>query len=182
MKGDFMKFNFETSYNQKSLSVMAKCIRKTSRKSKSKRSTILGWVVILFALFLCFYPEDGVFVINSNKVITFIVALIIFVVLIFQDKINGYFAKRHMLKGTEIAKSFFDTENRKEFVSETAVGKSQFSFDKIQEIAETSEYFVFIFSQNHAQIYDKNKLSGGSVDDFRAFLKDVTGKGIVSVK
>lgn len=177
-----MQFSFETSYNQKSLSVMAKCIRKTSRKAKSKRSTVLGLIVILFALFLCLYPQDGAFVITSNKVITFIVALVILVTLVFQDKINGYFAKRHMLKGTENAVSLFDTEKRCEFVSETAVGKSQFSYDKIEAIAETSEYFVFIFSQNHAQIYDKSKLSGGSVDDFRAFLTDVTGKEIIAVK
>lgn len=41
-----MKFTFETEHNQKALSVMAKCIRKTARAKHSKRSHIFGWIVI----------------------------------------------------------------------------------------------------------------------------------------
>ena len=45
-----MKFTFETEYNQKALSVMAKCIRKTARAKHSKRSHVFGWIVIALAL------------------------------------------------------------------------------------------------------------------------------------
>ena len=41
---------------------------------------------------------------------------------------NGYFAKKRLLKGTEKALSVFDTAIDS-FSSETAVGKSEFTYD-----------------------------------------------------
>ena len=49
-------------------------------------------------------------------------------------------------------------------------------------IAETDRYFVFVFSESHAQIYDKNNLSGGYVSAFREFITEKMGKPILSVK
>ena len=177
-----MQFTFETLYNQKSLSVMAKCIRKTVRKKRSKRSHIFGWIVFVLALLLSFSSGDEGFVIDSGKIITCIAALAILIALIFEDKLNGYFAKKRLLPGTEKAASTFDTENTDSFNFATAVGKSEFSYDKIVLIAETPVYFVFVFSSSHAQIYDKNNLSGGSVDEFRKFISEVTNKEIITVK
>ena len=110
-----MKYTFETLYNQEALTIMAKCLRKTVRRKKSKRSHFLG---------------------------------------------------------TEIATAF---------ISETAIGKSEFSYDKVAQIAETERYFVFIFSENHAQVYDKVSISGGTVDEFREFISKVTNKTVVFV-
>ena len=177
-----MKFTFETEYNQKTLSVMAKCIRNTVRKKKSKRSHIFGWIVLVLALLLSFSSGDEGFVIDSRKVITWIAALAILIALIFENQINGYFARKRILPGTEKAVSTFDTENTGSFFSETAVGKTEFSYDRIGLIAETTEYFVFLFSQSHAQIYDKNNISGGTAQEFRNFISEVTKKEIITVK
>ncbi len=177
-----MQFTFETEYNQKSLSVMAKCIRKTARAKRSKRSHILGWIVIALALLLSFSSGDEGFTITFRTVITWIAAAVMLIVLLFEDKINGYFARKRMLKGTEKAVSTFDTENPDAFISETEVGKSEFSYDKIAMIAETDLYFVFVFSASHAQVYDKNSLSGGTVNEFREFITQKTGKEICHIK
>ncbi len=177
-----MKYTFETTYNQKTLSVMAKCIRKTVRKSHSKRSHIFGWIILALALLLSFSSGDEGFVITTNKVITWVAALAILIALVFEDKINGYFAKKRLLKGTENATSTFDTENTESFVSETKVGKSEFYYDKILIICETDGYFVFVFSNSHAQIYDKNNLLGATADEFRKFISKVTNKSIITVK
>ena len=177
-----MQFTFETLYNQKSLSVMAKCIRNTVRKKRSKRSHIFGWIVFVLALLLSFSSGDEGFIIDSRKIITWIAALAILIALIFENQINGYFARKRLLKGTEKAVSTFDTENTDSFISETAVGKSEFSYDRIGLIAETAGYFLFIFSSSHAQVYDKNNLSGGTADEFRKFISEVTNKEIVTVK
>lgn len=176
-----MKFTFETEYNQKALSVMAKCIRKTARAKHSKRSHIFGWTVIALALFLSFSSGDEGFVITFKTVITWIAAAVMLIVLLFEDKINGYFARKRMLKGTEKAVATFDTENPDMFVSKTEVGKSEFNYDKISMIAETERYFVFVFSTNHAQIYDKNTLDGGTVNAFREFVVQRTQKTFVKV-
>ncbi len=177
-----MQFTFETEYNQKSLSVMAKCIRKTARAKRSKRSHILGWIVIALALLLSFSSGDEGFTITFRVVITWIAAAVMLIVLLFEDQINGYFAGKRMLKGTEKSVATFDTENPDMFVSQTEVGKSEFNYDKIAMIAETGRYFVFVFSASHAQIYDKNSLSGGTVNEFREFITQKTEKTVIKVK
>ncbi len=177
-----MKFTFETEYNQKALSVMAKCIRKTARAKHSKRSHIFGWIVIALALLLSFSSGDEGFTITFRVVITWLAAAVMLTVLLFEDKINGYFAKKRMLKGTEKAVATFDTEIPDIFVSQTEVGKSEFNYDKIAMIAETERYFVFVFSASHAQVYDKKTLSGGTVNEFREFITKMTGKEICPVK
>ena len=125
--------------------------------------------------------ENG-FVIDLRTIITWTAAGIIILTLLFEDAINGYFAGKRLLKGTERAISVFDTEMTDAFISETAIGKSAFSYDRIQLIAETQRYFVFVFSANHAQLYDKGSLSGGTADDFRNFITGKTGLPIVPVK
>ena len=49
-------------------------------------------------------------------------------------------------------------------------------------MAETKDYFVFLFSKNHAQVYDKRTLTGGTAEEFRAFMQEKTGKAIEIVK
>ena len=117
-----MQYTFETLYNQKSLAVMAKCLRKTIRKKKSKRSHIFGWLVVVLAVLLSFVSGDEGFVIDLRTIITWTAGAAIVIALVFEDQINGYFARKN---------------------------------EKIGMIAETGKYFVFVFSENHAQVYDK---------------------------
>ena len=49
-------------------------------------------------------------------------------------------------------------------------------------MVELPEYFVFLFDKNHAQIYTKAGMTGGSPEEFRAFLAEKTGKEILFVK
>ena len=48
-------------------------------------------------------------------------------------------------------------------------------------IAETGKYYVFVFSENHAQIYDKSTMSGGTTEEFEHFLCNMTKKAVVKV-
>ena len=176
-----MEYTFESLYNQEALTIMAKCLRKTVRRKKSKRSHIFGWIVVILAVILSVASDAESFAIDFKKVITWTAALAIVISFIFEDWLNGYFAKKRMLKGTEKSTSTFDTEIANAFVSETAIGKSEFSYDKVAQIAETERYFVFIFSENHAQVYDKVSISGGTVDEFREFISKVTNKTVFFV-
>ena len=176
-----MEYTFESLYNQEALTIMAKCLRKTVRRKKSKRSHIFGWIVVILAVILSVASDAESFAIDFKKVITWTAALAIVISFIFEDWLNGYFAKKRMLKGTEKSTSTFDTEIATAFISETAIGKSEFSYDKVAQIAETERYFVFIFSENHAQVYDKVSISGGTVDEFREFISKVTNKTVVIV-
>ncbi len=174
-----MEFIFETVYNQRALTTMAKGIRKIARKKRTKRSHIFGWIVIALALLLALADIKDGFVLTANKIITLVAALVIFIVLIFEDRINGYVARKRMLPGTEKSTVKFVEEG---FYSETEAGKSEWNYDRILILAETKDYFIFVFSSSHAQVYDKNNLSGGTVEEFRKFICERTGKTMTTIK
>ena len=67
------------------------------------------------------------------------------------------------------------------YYSETEIGSSEFKYSAIMSLAETENYFVFIFSQSHAQVYNKKSIEGGTIEEFREFIKEVTGKEIEAV-
>lgn len=169
-----MEFSFETTYDQKALTAMAKGLRKTVRKKRSRRSHILGWIIIFLATFLGLF--SGPF--DFRAAITLLAALVMFVVLCFEDHINGYFAGKRILPGTETSISYFTADV---FSSATKIGKSEFYYENIAALAEANHYFIFLFSNNHAQVYDKRTLTGGCIDEFRGFIQDKTQKTIVAV-
>ncbi len=174
-----MEFVFETTYNQKALTAMAKGVRKTARKKRTKRSHLFGWIVIALAILLTLAGIKDGFEITANRIITWLAALVILIVLLFEDKINGYVAGKRMLPGTEKSRVMFTEEG---FYSETQAGKSEWNYDRILILAETKDYFIFVFSSSHAQVYDKNNLSGGTAQEFRKFICEKTGKAMTTIK
>jgi len=173
-----MEFKFETAYDQDAVTAMAKAIRKTARKKRSRRSHILGVIVIALALLLTLPLGDKEFVIDFKTVVTWLVAAILFFTLIFEDKLNGYIARKRMLPGLQKATVTFKAEG---YHSETEIGSSEFKYSTIMLLVETANYFVFVFSQNHAQVYDKKSMTGGTMEEFRAFMKSATGKEIQNI-
>ena len=173
-----MEFKFETAYNQEAITVMAKALRKTVRKKKSHRSHIFGVLVIILALLLTLPLGGKAFVLDFKTIITWLVAVILCFTLIFEDKINGYVARKRMLPGLEKAIVTFNEEG---YRSETELGSSEFKYGSIMLLAETADYFVFVFSQSHAQVYDKKSIAGGTIEEFRAFIQNATGKEIQNV-
>jgi len=83
-----------------------------------------------------------------------------------------------ILKGTQSVKAVFRDDG---YFSETELGRSEWKYDKIIGLAETKRYFVFIFSQSHAQVYDKNSLTGGTVSEVSAFIEKKTGRKMMRV-
>ena len=137
-----MEFRFETRYDQRGLTAMARALRKTIRKKGSRRSHISGWCIVALAVVL--------------------VA-----------------AKKKMLPGTSSAKSVFTEEG---YTSTTEAASTGFHYETVQQVCETADYFVFLFSRQHGQIYDKATLSGGTAEEFRAFITEKTGKPIAYIE
>ena len=54
--------------------------------------------------------------------------------------------------------------------------------ESIKIIAETNDYFVFVFDMNHAQVYDKKCLSEEKTNEFREFISEKTGLKILEIK
>ena len=174
-----MEFIFDTVYNQKAVTTMAKALRKTLRKKRSRRSHRLGWIVVVLALLLTLPIGGKDFTVDFRTIITWIATFAILIALLFEDGINGYIARKRMLVGTGQAISIFNEEN---YCSESDMGRTEWRYENIRVLAETKDYFVFLFDMSHAQVYDKNTLTGGTVDAFRQFIIDRTGKEMQQIK
>lgn len=157
-------FSFETDYNMNTFISMARALRKTVRKKHSKRSHIFGWGVVVLGVASVF--------LWGPKVLTIAAVIVLILALLFEDRLNAWFAMKRMLKGMEKARSDF-YEDR--YRSATDIGTTEWHYDKIKGIAEDNGYFIFLFSESHTQAYDKRKMSGGSQDDFRGFIEEKTG-------
>lgn len=171
-----MEFVFETEYNQRAMTAMAKGLRKTVRKKHSRRSHIFGWIVLALALLLSWVSEG---LAGTGTLVTWAAAVVMLLTMIFEDWINGYVARKRMLPGTAHAKATFTEEG---YHSETAAGNTRWKYENIAAMAEMNRYFVFLFGKNHGQIYDKRHLTGGTVEEFRAFMESKTGKVMETVK
>ena len=156
-------FSFETDYDINTFIAMARALRMTVRKKRSKRSHILGLGVA--ALGVCSIILWG------PKLLTIAAIAVIILALLFEDRLNAWLAMKRMLSGMERARSDF-YEDR--YVSATDIGTTEWQYDKIKAIAEDQAYFIFIFSESHTQAYDKRKMSGGTADVFRNFIMKKT--------
>lgn len=175
-----MKFTFITSYDQKVLTAMARTLRKTARKKRSFRAHFFGWIVVAFGIFLLLPLGEDNFEFSFRTILTLSVILILLLVLLKEDSINGYISRKRLLPQLQSSTTVFST-NDAEYHSSTQVGNSDFRYDNIIALAETADYFVFIFSESHAQIYDKSSITGGTTEDFRNFIQSVTGLSLQQV-
>lgn len=174
-----MEFTIENVYDQKAVTAMAKALRKTIRKKRNRCVRIFGWIVVALAVLLSIPMGGEKFVLSFRTVITWIAGIMVLISLLFEDRINGYVARKRMLKGTERGSVVFREEG---YNSSSEIGKSEWFYDKISLIIEIGDYFVFAFDQSHAQVFLKAAISGGTVDEFREFICRKTGKEVLHVK
>lgn len=174
-----MEFTFNTVYDQKAVTAMARGLRKTIRKKRSRRSHIFGWLVIALVLLLSLPLDGESLVVDGRTVITWAAGLFIFVALVFEDRLNAWIARKRMLAGTDRAISTFTQEG---YCSESAMGRTEWRYENIGRIAEDGKYFIFVFDKSHAQVYAKQGMTGGTAEDFRSFLAQRTGKEVQIIK
>lgn len=164
-----MKFTIETVYDQKAMTAMVRALRKTVNKKRSKRTHRFGMIAIILGLFLLFSADA----INFRLVITLTVVAVIVLALIFEDAINAYFTRKRGLPGLEKAVVTFHENG---YHSVTALGESDFYYNTIQCFIECGDYFIFAFGPSHGQVYNKRNITGGTAEDFSAFITEKTGK------
>ena len=87
-------------------------------------------------------------------------------------------AKKRLRPGTEEVSAIFRDEG---YETKTEAECFNWVYARINYLAETKYYFVLIFDQNHAQVFDKEEMSGGTEEEFRDFITTKTGKTIEKV-
>ena len=168
-----MEFSFTTTYDLPALTRMARALRKTVRKKHSRRSRIYAAVVMtLGAVVLIF--GDG----TARKGLMVAVLAVMALTLIFEDKLNGFLALKRMAPGSNVAQTVF-TEDC--YRSSAKLGSTEWSYENIVAVAEDARYFIFLLGKSHAQLYDKQNMTGGTPEEFAAFISEKTGKNVIGI-
>ncbi len=172
-------FTFVTRYDQRALTAMARGMRKTLRRRKNLFTRIFGWSVFILGLALSLMPGENGFEITGRTLISWLALLALLLVLLLEDSVNGFLSGRKKLTGLEkITVTFLPEEYR----SVADIGKTQWTYEGIAAIAEAPDYFIFMLNAFYAQVFDKRTLSGGTVQEFRDFIRQRTGKAITAIR
>ncbi|MBQ8611905.1 MAG: YcxB family protein [Oscillospiraceae bacterium] len=173
-----MEFTFETAYDQKAVTAMVRALRKTQRKKRSRRSHIFGWIVIALGTLLSVSDFINSRV-DAGTVITLLTVLLLLAVFVWEDSINAYIARKRTLPGLMHTSAVFTADS---YRTATEMGNTEWFYPNILSVVELPAYFVFLFSKNHAQVYAKAGMTGGSAEEFCAFIAEKTGKEVLHIK
>ena len=111
--------------------------------------------------------------------ISLLIEVMLLSVLLFQDRFNGMIARKNTLAGT---KEYHVALGEDSYTVVTAVTTSTFRYELIDALAESQEYTILLMKKRYAQPLDKRTLTGGTVEEFKRFLEEKTGKTFRRVK
>ena len=155
------------------MTVAARAMRRVLRRKRSILWAIFGWTVF-FINALLLIPFDGEpFVLDVRTVTSMLVEVMLLSVLLFQDRLNGMIACKNTLAGTKEYRVVFGEES---YTVVTEVATSTFRYELIDAMAESQDYIIFLMKKRYAQPLDKRTLTGGTVEEFKRFLDEKTGK------
>lgn len=169
-----MEFTCKTLYNQKAMTVMARALRKTIRKSSSKKMRTASWITAAISLVCMAVSLNKPWLAAANGTVAVLLVLLVWK----EDTCNAFFARRKGLPGTSECTAVFRPDC---YETQITGALTRWQYDRVLMMAETEQFIVFILGRNHAQAYDKAHLSGGTEAAFRSFLEERTGKTIEKI-
>lgn len=169
-----MEFTCHTTYDHKALTAMARAVRKTVRSKRSRWIHLYAWIIIALLLVSLWLSWGNVW----QTVLHCVVIASLLLIHWKEDAINGYFAKRKALPGTDFADTIFYSDH---YLVKTAAAESKWQYDKILALAETEDYFLFVMGKNHALAIEKATLEGGSIPEFCRFIEEKSGRKLQNI-
>ena len=174
-----MDFRFETDYDLDTLTAMAKGLRRTVRKKRSRRVHVFAAITFLLCACVLLTGLLSGEPFDARDAVTLLAILTGLVTGLLEDRLNARAAKARLLPGTEHAATVFDEDG---YTMTTGGTETRWQYAQILAIAETKRYFILALSKNHAQAVDKEGIQGGSAEEFRAFITEKTGKPVTYIK
>ena len=187
-----MTFEIHSNITNRSMTVAARAMRKVLRRKRSIMWAIFGWTVF-FINTLLLIPLDGFdllgnvfgihigepFALDVRTVTSLLVEVMLLSVLLFQDRFNGMIARKNTLAGTKEYHVAFGEDS---YTVVTAATTSTFRYELIDALAESQDYIILLMKKRYVQPLDKRTLTGGTVEEFKRFLEEKTGKDFRRVK
>ena len=175
-----MEFHFTTVYDRACLTAMAKALRKTVRRRHSRRTSVFGWAIVLFVIALWLPIITGRRSADFGDWISLFAAVMVAFVLLQEDSLNAALAAKRMLPSSRMAEAAF-TDSGYRNVTEAAVTEWSYENIPLAAICDVGDYVVFALNKTFAQAYDKRSLSGGSIEEFYAFIAQKTGQAVEKI-
>ena len=169
-----MEFTFDMRYDLKTMTIMAKGIRKALQEDAHRKSILIG----------CLFAGAGAVILFTSgktgytQIIAGIAIVLWVLYMLFQDSIYGLLASMKMPKGMKKGKWTFREDG---FFSTTEMGISGFDYDSVYAIIETQGYIILCFSNNQGQVFDLNQLSDEDMKNLRKLLRKKTELTIQTV-
>ncbi|WP_195279306.1 YcxB family protein [Clostridium sp. J1101437_171009_A5] len=165
-----MEIKIRTHYDRDALTAMARGLRKTVRRKKSRRSRIVG--VVLMVLAFLFGAGDLILNPGWKAWLDLGVAVVLLLILLTEDRVNGFLAGRKVLPGARDTETVF-TEY--DYTTTIQNAETRWSYESIRAIAEGENFIVLALSDRHAQVFDKRGITAGTPEELRTLLRDKTG-------
>ena len=173
-----MTFEIHSDITNRSMTVAARAMRRVLRRKRSIIWAIFGWTVFLFNALLLI-PFDGEpFALDARTLISLLAEVILLSVLLFQDRFNGMIARKNALAGTKEYHVAFGEDS----YTVVTAAPTPFRYELIDALAESQDYIILLMKKRYAQPLDKRTLTGGTVEEFKRFLEEKTGKTFRRVK
>ena len=116
---------------------------------------------------------------DVRMLISLLIEVMLLSVLLFQDRFNGMIARKNALAGT---KEYHVSFGEDSYTVVTAATTSAFRYELIDALAKSQDYIILLMKKRYVQPLDKRTLTGGTVEEFKRFLKEKTGKMFRRVK
>ena len=175
-----MEFHFTTVCDQACLTAMARGLRKTVRRRHSRRSRLFGYLLILIVLLFWLPIFMGRRSADFGDIVSLIVIVVMSFVLWKEDSLNAFFARKRMLPTSQRAEAIFMDSGFRN-VTEASVTEWSYENMPLAAICDTGDYVVFALNKTYVQAFDKRSLTGGSVEEFYAFIEEKTGKTVEKI-
>ena len=164
--------------------MLAAFLRNDGDPGRAAAAVLSGGIFNIFGdYFFVFVLDMGIFgaglATAIGSVISLLVEVMLLSVLLFQDRFNGMIACKNTLAGTKDYHVVFGEES---YTVVTEVTTSTFRYELIDAMAESQDYIILLMKKRYAQPLDKRTLTGGTVEEFKRFLEEKTGKTFRHVK
>lgn len=168
-----MDFTFETLYDQRALTAIARAVRKIYRRRSSFLMRLFGLLVVALGVYNSSPLSGNEFSFTVRSMISYAALFMILVSVLFEDSVNGLIARSKLPRGDYVVDSHFEDDV---ITLQSSARVNSCQYQRINHLAETRHYFLFVFDEHHAEIFEKDTLAGITEEEFRVFIKNKTGK------
>ena len=171
-----MEFVNRTVIGNKELAALSRGTRKTEHRNRSLLVKLLALVIIVLNLLFAWVSwrvGDIRWLLNAA------VAVFLLVITVKEDWFNLKLMGSYVQEDAREVTTAFGPED---FTQASKAAEGKFRYDQIQNICETSEYFLLYLDHNLGQIYDKNGFTKGTAMAFREFISKKTGLQVRNIR